>query len=57
MVWVGGFGSPPILLKEVVMPKKVEAIVAALEKENPSWSKSKIYAIANATYNKMKGKG
>lgn len=36
------------------MPKKVEEIVAALERDNPSWSKGKIYAIANATYNKMK---
>lgn len=38
------------------MPKKVEEIVAALEREHPSWPKSKIWAIANATYNKMKGK-
>jgi len=38
------------------MPKKVEDIVAALERDNPSWPKGKVYAIANATYNKMRGK-
>jgi hypothetical protein len=38
------------------MPKKVDDIVAALKRDNPSWSDSKIYAIANATYNKMRGK-
>ena len=38
------------------MPKKVEEIVSALEKNHPDWSKSKVYAIANAAYNKMRGK-
>lgn len=34
------------------MPKKVDNIVAALKRDNPNWSDSKIYAIANAAYNK-----
>lgn len=38
------------------MPKKVEEIVASLERENPDWPKAKVWAIANATYNRMKGK-
>lgn len=38
------------------MPKKVEEIVSALERDHPDWSKSKVYAIANAAYNKMKKK-
>jgi hypothetical protein len=54
MVWVGGFGSPPILLQEGIMPKKVDNIVAALKRDHPDWSESKVYAIANAAYNKMK---
>jgi hypothetical protein len=57
MIWVGGFGSPPILLQGGVMPKKVEEIVSALERDHPGWSKSKVYAIANAAYNKMKKRG
>jgi hypothetical protein len=36
------------------MPKKLEEIVSALEKKNPSWPKGKVYAIANATFSKMK---
>jgi hypothetical protein len=40
----------------VDMPKKVEEIVAALERDNPKWPKGKVWAIANATYNKMKRK-
>jgi hypothetical protein len=36
------------------MPKKLEEIVSALERDNPSWPKGKVYAIANATLNKMK---
>jgi hypothetical protein len=36
------------------MPKKVEDIVAALKREHPDWPDAKIYAIANAAYNKMK---
>lgn len=35
------------------MPKKVEEIVTALTRENPSWPKAKIWAIANAAYKKM----
>jgi hypothetical protein len=38
------------------MPKKVEEIVAALERDNPKWPNGKVWAIANATYNKMKRK-
>lgn len=36
-----------------IMPKKVDDIVAALKRDHPDWSDSKIYAIANAAYNKM----
>jgi hypothetical protein len=38
------------------MPKKVDDIVAALRRQHPDWSDEKLYAIANATYNKMQGK-
>jgi len=38
------------------MPAKVDEIVKSLKKDNPSWSDSKVYAIAWSTYNKMKGK-
>lgn len=33
-------------------PKKLEEIVKALKRDNPSWPKSKVYAIAWSTYNK-----
>jgi hypothetical protein len=36
-------------------PKKVEDIVMALKRENPSWPKSRIYATAWSAYNKTKG--
>ena len=35
------------------MAAKVDEIVKSLEKENPSWSKAKVYAIAWSTYKKM----
>jgi hypothetical protein len=38
------------------MPKKVDDIVAALKRQHPEWSDAKVYAIANATYNKIQGK-
>lgn len=38
------------------MPKKVDDIVAALRREHPDWSDAKVYAIANAAYNKLKRK-
>lgn len=38
------------------MPKKVDEIVDALRRQHPDWSDEKVYAIANATYNKMQGK-
>jgi hypothetical protein len=53
----GGFGLPLFYIKGGVMPKKVDDIVTALRRENPKWPDGKIYAIANATYNKMKKRG
>lgn len=35
------------------MPKKLEEIVAALEGENPSWPRGKVWAIAQSTYKKL----
>lgn len=34
-------------------PAKLEEIVTALKRENPDWPKSRIYATAWSTYNKM----
>jgi len=34
------------------MPAKVDEIVKSLKKDNPSWPKSKLYAIAWSTYKK-----
>lgn len=45
-----------VMKKHVARPAKVEEIVKALKKENPSWAKSRVYATAWAAYNKMKGK-
>ena len=39
---------------EMPKPKKLEDIVMALKRENPKWAKSRIYATAWSTYNKMK---
>jgi len=36
------------------MPKKLDDIVNALKRDNPSWSDNKVWAIAQATYKKMK---
>lgn len=38
----------------VNVPKKVEEIAAALERENPGWSKSRVWATAWETYNRMR---
>lgn len=38
------------------MPKKVDDIVKALKRDNPSWPPSKVYAIANAAYKRSKSK-
>jgi len=37
------------------MPKKKDEIYQALKRKNPSWSENKLWAIATATYNKLKG--
>lgn len=44
------------MVKKPKRPKKVEDIVMALKRENPSWPKSRIYATAWSAYNKMRGK-
>jgi hypothetical protein len=36
------------------VPKELDNIVAALKRDNPSWSESKVWAIAQSTYKKMK---
>ena len=38
------------------MPKKLDDIVSALKRDNPSWPESKVWAIAQCTYKKMQGK-
>jgi len=37
------------------MPKKLDEIYSALKRDNPSWSEQKLWSIARATFNKMKG--
>ena len=44
-----------IMKHHVKRPAKVEEIVKALKRENPSWPKSRIYATAWSSYNKMHG--
>ena len=39
------------------MPKKLDDIVNSLKRENPTWSESKVWAIAQSTYKKVKGRG
>jgi hypothetical protein len=39
------------------MPKKLDEIVSALKRDNPSWSEGKVWAIAQSTYKKLKSKG
>ena len=43
-------------LEGVDMPKKLDDIVSALKRDNPDWPEGKVWAIAQSTYKKMKGK-
>jgi hypothetical protein len=36
------------------MPKKLDSIVSSLKKQHPDWPESKVWAIANSTYKKIK---
>jgi hypothetical protein len=57
-MWGWGASAPhPYFTFGVVMPKKLDDIVNSLKRENPTWSESKVWAIAQSTYKKVKGRG